>query len=556
MLGERGLAGAGRAMKAQAAVAPGLERGDDAGHLIPALQVEHVQAVLRDAGALRHVGPTAQREIGVFQLALNQIVEQRRSGLATAFHSGLGHWHQRLAHQLLARARRWAFEFEVVGEAAPKRRVNLFDAVGHPQRGHRVGFQNLVDPGLAADAAGVRRGHVFGARHELRGLAGNRREHVFHLVEQQRRVRRAFEEHLRDLQRAVAVAPAQRIAIAVGVFHLKQCQPGGLCHHPSQLGFAGAGRTINQHVHTRLLARHRLAQQGRQQAHVVTHKSEIVGAQTGARSRAGEHRHQLVLRLVLAHQHRRQLLAHLHQIGQIGDVVLGDQVFHHADALQPRTRTQRLAHFAGLHAGHIGERGVGLGCVVHLELDQDGAQIALVARQRAVEQQRALGAVELQQTGQRVDVFLYQRGVFLERLAQPVAGHSQHRQQVFRRLFGVLVEVEKQRALFVGAAPDTVALHEGRRAQPVVASPEFVVFATPAQKLAHPGKNRLRPDQMPPRQREQGVEIAAHIEARALARGQSEHEMRTHEIEHRRLAQAGRHKHAALARFTTRARGR
>jgi hypothetical protein len=131
-----------------------------------------------------------------------------------------------------------------------------------------------------------------------------------------------------------------------------------------------------------------------------------------------------------------------------------------------------------------------------------------------------------------------------------------HRQQVFRGFLGVFVEVEKQRAFFVRATPDAVAFHEGRCGQAVLPGPEFIVLAAPHQEFAHPCQHGVGPNQMPPRQREQAVEIAAHIEARALARSQGEHEMRTHEIEHRRLAQTRRHEHAALARFAAGAQRR
>ena len=115
---------------------------------------------------------------------------------------------------------------------------------------------------------------------------------------------------------------------------------------------------------------------------------------------------------------------------------------------------------ARVDAGHLGDGGIGLRRVVDLELDQQAAQVALVARQRAVQQQRALGLVQLQQAGQRVDVLLDQRGLLLQRVRQPVAGDGQHRQQVLGLVLGVFVEVEEQRAFFVGAAPDAVALQE------------------------------------------------------------------------------------------------
>ena len=172
---------------------------------------------------------SAERHVGVFELPLDQGFDrdavglrQRRKtrggadlrrcqalALGQPGGKGLRHGHafERAPHQLFTRARRRRFELQMVGKATPERRVDLLDAVGDPQRRHRVRFQNLVDPGLAADTA--RRRPLFGTRHELGGFGADRREHVFDLIEQQRGFGAAFEEHLRDLQRAVAVAPAQ-----------------------------------------------------------------------------------------------------------------------------------------------------------------------------------------------------------------------------------------------------------------------------------------------------------------------------------------------------------
>ncbi|MEI2679514.1 MAG: hypothetical protein V9G29_17630 [Burkholderiaceae bacterium] len=83
----------------------------------------------------------------------------------------------------------------------------------------------------------------------------------------------------------------------------------------------------------------------------------------------------------------------------------------------------------------------------HLELDQQSAQVALIAGQRAVEQQRALGGVQLQQPGQRVDVLLDQRRFLLQAALQPVGGRAKHRKQVLRSVLDVFVDVEEQGAL-------------------------------------------------------------------------------------------------------------
>ncbi len=63
---------------------------------------------------------------------------------------------------------------------------------------------------------------------QLRGIGRDRREHILHPVEQQRHAGAALQEDLADLQAAVTVAPAQAVAVAVGVLHLEQLQSGDL----------------------------------------------------------------------------------------------------------------------------------------------------------------------------------------------------------------------------------------------------------------------------------------------------------------------------------------
>jgi hypothetical protein len=220
--------------------------------------------------------------------------------------------------------------------------------------------------------------------------------------------------------------------------------------------------------------------------------------------------------------------------------VFGDQVLHQANALQPRARAQRLAHLCGADAGNVGNGGVGLGRVVDLELHQYAAQVPLVARQRAIEQQGALGLVELQQARERVDVLFYQRAVLLEGAGQPLAGHRQHGQQVFGGVFGVFVQVEEQRAFFIRAAPHAVALQESACAKLPRgrARTRCLCSAGPKTRAgaasAGAGHTRWRPGQ-----REQAVQVAPHIELAALLGRQRQHKVRAHQVQHRRVREPG-----------------
>ena len=266
---------------------------------------------------------------------------------------------------------------------------------------------------------------------------------------------------------------------------------------------------------------------------------KICRAQAAARGGPGEHGHQLGLVAVLAHQHRGQLFADLHQVAQVGDAVLGDQMFHQADALQPRAGTQGFAHVGSVHARQVGNGSIGLWGVVHLELDQQGTQVTLVARQRAIQQQRTLGLVQLQQAGESVDVFLHQRGLLFQGIGQPRARGAEQCQQILGRVLGVFVEVVEKRALFIGAAPHAVALQEFGVGQRLVATPEIVGHATPRQKCAYPPQHRRRPGQMAPGERKQAAQVAPYIKFAALPGGQGQHQVGTHQVQHGCIGQTG-----------------
>ena len=581
VLGQRGLAGARRAMETQRAVASALQRLHDARHLEARFDVQQREVVFRHDHARTAFGTcAAQRPVGVAELAFDQRFKSGRCGGGFGVlvlrqpcktHGGanlrrcqrtpfgesgdeaFAHRHpgQRARHQTFARAGRRALQQQVVLEAAAESGVDLLDAVGDPDHRHRVGFQDLVDPGLAADAAAhAACGAVTAVepRDELSGFAADGREHVFHLVEQQRHAGAALEENLADLQAAVAVPAGQAVAVAVGVFHFIQVQAGGRRAHFRQLGLARAGWSVEQHVDARLLAQRGVLQQRCHDLHVFFDKGEVGGLQIALWHRAREDRHQLARRAVLAHQHRRQLFADFHQVRQVGDVLLGDQVFDHADAFQARTRTQGIGHIHRFNTGHGGECRIGFLRVADLEFHQQPAQVALVARQRAVQQQCALGRVQLQQASQGIDVLLHQRRLFLQPPRQPVAGGGQHGEQVFRRVLDVLVDVEEKRAFLIGPAPRAVALKEGFVAQGLVALPLRIAFAALAQEGAHTRQHRLRPHEMAAHQRQQAVPVAPQVEAPRLAQREGEHEVRTQHVHHWRLGQPGRQQAARLSK--------
>ena len=85
--------------------------------------------------------------------------------------------------------------------------------------------------------------------------------------------------------------------------------------------------------------------------------------------------------------------------------------------------------------------------------------------------------------------------------------------------------------------------------QQLVAAPKIVVFAAPVQKLAHTVEHMGGPHHVPARQGQQAVQVAPHIELGALFRRQSKHEVRTHQVHHRRGFQARRQQQLASRHF-------
>ena len=163
VLRQRRLARAGRAVEAQRAVAARLQRLDDARHLEARLDVEHVQVVGRDAAARRRGRardcPAPGRHCAAG--ARSGLLDRRRRprwpvrAKRTAVRICAGVRPLRsvslatkpsdtatpssvLRTSAFARAGRRRLQFEVVGEAAPERRIDLLDAVGHPDRRHGV----------------------------------------------------------------------------------------------------------------------------------------------------------------------------------------------------------------------------------------------------------------------------------------------------------------------------------------------------------------------------------------------------------------------------------
>ena len=92
-------------------------------------------------------------------------------------------------------------------------------------------------------------------------------------------------------------------------------------HHLGKLGFTSAGWAIKQHIDAGFFTLNGIFEQTHKHLHIVLYKMKIFHCQSALHRWPGEHRHQLALITVFAHEHRRELLADLHQIGQIGDVV-------------------------------------------------------------------------------------------------------------------------------------------------------------------------------------------------------------------------------------------
>jgi len=72
------------------------------------------------------------------------------------------------------------------------------------------------------------------------------------------------------------------------------------------------------------------------------------------------------------------------------------------------------------------------------------------------------------------------------------------------------------------------------------ALPHLVAQAAATQEFAQALEHGRRPHEVTTGQREQAVEVAAHVEARPLLGRQREHEVRAHELQHGRFLQPRR----------------
>ena len=195
-----------------------LQRFDDARQLEARFDVQQPQVVGGDHRPRATLAGAAQRLVGIAELTLDQRLETFAVTLGVMRHGPVAR--KRTAVRICAGVRRaplgqpWRrsprpparrlsaratsasrapgggrLQQQVVLKAAPEGWVDLLDAVGDPNHGHRVGLEDLVDPGFAADAA-VHAKALASAlsmpRDQLRGFGADRREHVLHLVEEQR----------------------------------------------------------------------------------------------------------------------------------------------------------------------------------------------------------------------------------------------------------------------------------------------------------------------------------------------------------------------------------
>ena len=108
---------------------------------------------------------------------------------------------------------------------------------------------------------------------------------------------------------------------------------------------------------------------------------------------------------------------------------------------------QGLGHLALVDAGDRGDGRMGLLRVADLELDQQAAQLTLVARQRAVQQHRAFGGFSCK-TGERVDVLLDAAWTASSSLRSQPNTPGLNPSQVFGGVFDVFVDVEEGVAFF------------------------------------------------------------------------------------------------------------
>jgi hypothetical protein len=130
-------------------------------------------------------------------------------------------------------------------KAAHQGGVELADLVAHPDRRHWVGLEQIVDPGL-------------GGRRLAKQAAERSGKHVLDLVEQHQRVATLAEQPLGDPVGADAIlggeglidrrAPGKPVDVGAFGVHLEEIRAERRRNRPGELGIAGAGRTVEEHI--------------------------------------------------------------------------------------------------------------------------------------------------------------------------------------------------------------------------------------------------------------------------------------------------------------------
>jgi hypothetical protein len=169
----------------------------------------------------------------------------------------------------------------------------------------------------------------------------------------------ALEKDLADLQRAVAVAPDSELPSRSAYSTSYSCRPASRCADLGQLGLAGAGRAVQQHVDAGSLRATALRSKAVSTWASSATKGEVGQCKVALGRGPGEHRHQFVRRAVLAHQHRRH--CSLTFIRSARSVMLCSEIrFSTMPMRSSRARRAAPRPLRGVDARHRGDRGIGL----------------------------------------------------------------------------------------------------------------------------------------------------------------------------------------------------
>ncbi len=290
-------------------------------------------------------------------------------------------------------------------EAAQVRGVDVADAVGDPDRGHGIGLEQAVEPALATRG---RAAQAAGQIVLVIVVVGDLVD-VLDLVEEHHGLAAPRQDLLRQLEGGQPLAAGDAVALGADhrdleQLHVQRCGQGA-----RQLGLAGAGRPVDQHVDAGRAGTHRLAQVGLQVLEPAAQVAEAVAAQ----ARHADHDEVVGEQAEAVAVVSEQALADAVQQVDLGRELVLAVVVHarQAGGGKRAVAVQGLGHGLDRRAEHGGEHRVQMQGGQVAQRAQRHAQVHVATRHHAQQQHLRLQLGQAEFGAQPQQVARHDRGL-------------------------------------------------------------------------------------------------------------------------------------------------